>query len=118
MNMTQEQKDFINTVIIPRLIEMEDNDELDVNSLSAHNFDEFTERYNSSPEQINARKLKTMGNYFCECEDEGISLASQLDILESFDGDTWTPIGDIEGLMPWDGLEHKAIRDIWDSLPD
>jgi len=120
MKMTNEQRHYINAVILPTLVDMAINDELDsdLNLLSYHDFEEATEKFNNSPEQVKARRLKTMGDYFCEDDDEGITLESQLEILESFEGDKWTQIGTIEGLIPWDGLEHKAIGDIWNSLPN
>jgi len=87
MKMTNAQKDYINNVILPRLVEMAINDELDsdMTILSYHDFDEATEKYNNSPEQVRQREINTLAQYV---SDYDRTVEEQYDAYMEADGET------------------------------
>ena len=86
MNMTQAQKDYINNVILPRLVEMAIDCTLpmDMNKLGYHHFEKATEEYNASPEQQRQKQINTLAQYV-SCHDR--SVEEQLEALEEADND-------------------------------
>ena len=66
------QKNLINLVIIPQLIEMAMNGTLpdDLNQLSAEIFDAKINEFNQSETEIRLDKINTLGNYVCEDPEE------------------------------------------------
>lgn len=84
--MTKAQKDYINHVIRPVLIQMAIDDELpiDMNEIGYHHFEKATEEYNASPEPQRQKMIDTLGNYVSGHDRD---VEEQLDALEEADGD-------------------------------
>lgn len=84
--MTKAQKDYINNVIRPVLIQMAIDDELpsDMNEIGYHHFEKATEEYNASPEQQRQKQIDNLAQYVSDHE---LSVEEQLEALEKADDD-------------------------------
>ena len=114
--MTKAQKDYINQVILPTIIDMAINDKLDsdMTLLSYHDFEEATEKYNDSPEQKKARAVKALGEYMSPDE---YTVEEMYDTLVNFKGEKDEQLCSIEGIEPAEGYEFWCINFLWERLP-
>lgn len=115
--MTQEQKDFLNLVVLPKLVDMAINDTLplDMNTLCAEHFeDEATEYNNSSDKHIKAC-VEEARRILCdndELEGDEDNILQQIRLIEEFAKTRGGEYIDwVEGVIVWQKVENTYTAD-------
>jgi len=109
--MNEDQKDFINKVINPKLIEMAIDGSLpiDMNEMCYSHFEEEATAYNNTPEQKLKVRAKDAAHYLYESG--GLSIGEQVKALEAQAKiDDMVGAESVEGVCVWEPFGEYAVK--------